>query len=283
VLKSVCSFELSLVARQESLRCRELLVWLCSCNFHAVNNMPQVRPVYYCLPSHFSFYSLVPSLAKICRLMEVSLLNRGLGEIICLKFAQEGSNVAINYMSSSDSAQALSEKIKKDYGVKAVLIQGVSSFSLSKIMLSNLTKDMGKEADVTNSVKETISKLGGLDVIISNAGYTRFSTFNDLNAPTVEDWDTCFAVNVKAQSYLLREAKPTFDANTEGGVLIITSSIAGIKTSGSSMPYSVTKAAQLHLMKCLASTQGPKVRVNAVLPGILLTEWVSLAENRTYF
>lgn len=40
-----------------------------------------------------------------------------------------------------------------------------------------------------------------------------------------------------------------------------------------SMPYSVTKAAQLHLMKCLASTQGPKIRVNAVLPGLLLTEW----------
>jgi NAD(P)-dependent dehydrogenase (short-subunit alcohol dehydrogenase family) len=41
------------------------------------------------------------------------------------------------------------------------------------------------------------------------------------------------------------------------------------------MPYSVTKAAQLHLMKCLASTQGPGVRVNAVLPGLLRTEWVS--------
>ena len=40
------------------------------------------------------------------------------------------------------------------------------------------------------------------------------------------------------------------------------------------MPYSVTKAAQLHLMKCLAATQGPKVRVNAVLPGLVLTEWV---------
>lgn len=53
----------------------------------------------------------------------------------------------------------------------------------------------------------------------------------------------------------------------------MSSSIAGIKTSGSSMPYSVTKAAQLHLMKCLATTQGPKIRVNAVLPGILLTEW----------
>jgi NAD(P)-dependent dehydrogenase (short-subunit alcohol dehydrogenase family) len=41
------------------------------------------------------------------------------------------------------------------------------------------------------------------------------------------------------------------------------------------MPYSVTKAAGVHLMKCLASTQGPKIRVNAILPGLLLTEWVS--------
>jgi len=41
------------------------------------------------------------------------------------------------------------------------------------------------------------------------------------------------------------------------------------------LPYSVTKAAQLHLMRCLATTQGPKVRVNAVLPGFLRTEWVS--------
>jgi NAD(P)-dependent dehydrogenase (short-subunit alcohol dehydrogenase family) len=40
------------------------------------------------------------------------------------------------------------------------------------------------------------------------------------------------------------------------------------------MPYSVTKAAGVHLMKCLASTQGPKIRVNAILPGLLLTEWV---------
>lgn len=41
------------------------------------------------------------------------------------------------------------------------------------------------------------------------------------------------------------------------------------------MGYAVTKAAGLHLMKCLAFTQGPKIRINAVLPGLLLTEWVS--------
>jgi len=73
---------------------------------------------------------------------------------------------------------------------------------------------------------------------------------------------------------LVREAMPTFNANPEGGVFIITSSIAGTSLAGSSMAYSVTKAAQIHLMRCLANTQGSKVRINAVLPGLLLTDWV---------
>lgn len=57
----------------------------------------------------------------------------------------------------------------------------------------------------------------------------------------------------------------------------MTSSIAGLGPQGSTMAYSVTKAAGLQLMKCLAVSQGPKIRINAVAPGLLLTEWVSLA------
>ncbi len=93
--------------------------------------------------------------------------------------------------------------------------------------------------------------------------------------------------------HLFRKALPTLKSNPDGGVFLITSSIAGIAPSGSSMAYSVSKAAGqpsnalrkqvecadktlvgLQLMKCLAATQGPKIRVNAVLPGLLLTEWV---------
>ncbi|TVY62287.1 Granaticin polyketide synthase putative ketoacyl reductase [Lachnellula suecica] len=182
--------------------------------------------------------------------------SRGLGELICLKFAAEGCNVAVNYQSSLDRAMGVGDKVRQ-LGVKSVLVQG----------------DVGKESDCIKIVKETISHLGGLDIIISNAGYTRFATFSDLHAPTIEDWDTCHAVNVKAQIFLMREALPTFNANPDGGAFIITSSIAGVTAGGSSMPYAVSKAAQLHLMLCLASTQGPKVRVNAVLPGWLRTEW----------
>ncbi|KAG0645808.1 Granaticin polyketide synthase ketoacyl reductase 2 [Hyphodiscus hymeniophilus] len=156
---------------------------------------------------------------------------RGLGELICLKFAEAGCSVAINYNASADRAKSVAVKIEKEYGVKAVVIRG---------------------------------------------GYTRFSDFSDLSSATVSDWDKCFAVNVKAQTHLMQAAIPIFNnkaTNPEGGVFIITSSIAGKTVGGSSMPYSVTKAAQLHLMRCLAKTQGPTVRVNAVLPGWLDTEW----------
>ena len=73
---------------------------------------------------------------------------------------------------------------------------------------------------------------------------------------------------------LFRAAAPHLNANSEGGAFLMTSSVAGVKQQGSSMPYSITKAAGLHLMKCLAKTQGPKIRVNAVLPGLVLTDWV---------
>ncbi|KAJ5257220.1 NADP(+)-dependent dehydrogenase [Penicillium angulare] len=99
------------------------------------------------------------------------------------------------------------------------------------------------------------------------------TNFGDLDAMDDEDWDKCWNINVKSSFYLFKAAKPTFDANPEGGAFIITASTAGVAPSGSSLPYAVTKAAVLHLMKCLAQSQGTKVRVNAVSPGLMLTEW----------
>ena len=76
-----------------------------------------------------------------------------------------------------------------------------------------------------------------------------------------------------AHLQLMQEAVPIFNANVDGGAYLICSSVAGIFPGGSSMAYATSKAAGLHLMKCLAATQGPKVRVNAICPGLMLTEW----------
>lgn len=183
--------------------------------------------------------------------------SRGLGALIAEKFAAESCNLAINYNASQDRAEQVAKEIERVYKIKPVLIQG----------------DVGKLADCERIVQEAIDELGGLDVIISNAGWTKFTNFGDLDALNEADWDKCWAVNCKANLHIFRKALPTLNANADGGVFLLTSSVAGIAATGSSIAYSVTKAAGLQLVKCLASTQGPKVRVNAILPGVLLTEW----------
>jgi len=145
-----------------------------------------------------------------------------------------------------------------------------SAYPQSKFVV--IQADVGEKAACEKLVAQTISQLGGLDVIISNAGWTQFCPFENLDFPE-EAWDKCFAINIKAHVWLLRAALPTFKKNDDGGHMIITGSISATVAAGSSMAYSVTKAGQAHLTRCLAKSQGPKVKVNAILPGLLLSEW----------
>lgn len=190
--------------------------------------------------------------------------SRGLGALVAEKFAAEGCNIAINYVSNSERAEQTAKKIEKEYKAKTIIVQG----------------DQGVLADCERTVQKSIDGLGGLDIIISNAGWTKFATFGDLDALSEAEWDKCWSVNCKGNMHLLRKALPTFNANPDGGVFLMTSSVAGVAPRGSSMAYSVSKAAGLHLMKCLASSQGPKIRVNAILPGLLLTEWIQYSPQK---
>lgn len=153
--------------------------------------------------------------------------SRGLGALVAQKYAAEGCNVAINYLSSKDVAEELASSLRTQYGVNAVTVQG----------------DASRRQDCSNAIKTTIEQLGGLDIVVSNAGWTKMTTFGDLDAMDDDDWDRCWSTNVKSSWYLFKEALPTFNANPDGGVFIITSSTAAVTPSGSSIPYAVTKAA----------------------------------------
>ena len=80
-------------------------------------------------------------------------------------------------------------------------------------------------------------------------------------------------MNVKSHLWLLYAAKPHLEASEDGGSFITVASLAGVRPSGSSLPYSVTKAAQIHLMKGLSVICGPKIRCNTISPGLMMTEW----------
>jgi NAD(P)-dependent dehydrogenase (short-subunit alcohol dehydrogenase family) len=135
-----------------------------------------------------------------------------------------------------------------------------------------LPADVSSKASVESLVTETLKTMGRLDVVVSNAGWTRVTNFMNIDEGVLDDdWDRCFTMNVKTHLWLAYAAKDAL-AETEG-TFISTASVAGVKPSGSSLPYAVTKAAQIHLAKGLAVILAPKIRVNSVSPGMLLTEW----------
>ncbi|KAF2848285.1 NAD(P)-binding protein [Plenodomus tracheiphilus IPT5] len=191
----------------------------------------------------------------------ITASSAGLGAQIARAFAPD-FRVVINYSSNSERANALIKELSS--------IPGSSSEANPRFHL--IQGDMSSKTSVQSLVKETIEKMGRLDVVVSNAGWTRMTTFTDIEQQVNdEDWDKCFTMNVKTHLWLAYAAKDAL-AETEG-TFISTASVAGVKPSGSSVPYAVTKAAQIHLMKSLAVILAPKIRVNSISPGMLLTEW----------
>ena len=214
----------------------------------------------------------------------------GLGACVAGLFARNGMRVVINYASNIQRAEELVAKLKS-----------ISTLAPAegRVDYHAIKADLGSRADVERLVEETVSTMcpggggGGagagkrrLDVVFSNGGWTHMRNLYDLEDNMVdEDWDRCFTINVKSHLWLMHAAKPYLSAGWdddeagahESGSFITTASLAGVKVSGSSLAYAVTKAAHLHLAKALAMLAAPKVRVNSVSPGLLLTVSKSLS------
>ena len=179
----------------------------------------------------------------------------GLGREIALRLATEGMHLAIAYSRSVEEAETLISELTT-LGVMAVAFQA----------------DLAQTPAAKALVTETITKFGQLDLLIHNAATTRFVPFANLDAVDEATWDALFAVNTRAAFFLAQAAAPYLKASL--GQFLTTSSVAGLAPVGSSVPYAVSKAALIHLTKCLAVALAPEVRVNSVAPGLLLTRWV---------
>lgn len=170
---------------------------------------------------------------------------------------------AINYANNQSRAKTLLEELEKIPSTTA---------SQESPRFETIQADVGDRASIQELVRHTVTKFGRIDVVVSNAGWTRITDFANLEEGMIEDdWDRCFLYNVKSHLWLIHAAKAELE-KTEGA-FVTTASIAGVKPSGSSLPYAVTKAAAIHLSKSLAVICAPKIRVNSVSPGLLLTEW----------
>ena len=164
--------------------------------------------------------------------------------------------VAANYSRSRDAAEAVVRQITADGG-RALAIQG----------------DVSEPSAVRAMVEHVKAELGAIDILVNNAGTTHYIPAPHIAAVTVEQWHHIFGVNVLG-AFLCAQAVVTgMRTRGEGSILNVASNSA-YTAAGSSIPYVVSKAAVVSLTQTLARALAPTVRVNAVAPGWMLTEWV---------
>ncbi|MFM7410401.1 MAG: SDR family NAD(P)-dependent oxidoreductase [Actinomycetota bacterium] len=177
----------------------------------------------------------------------------GIGEAIARRLGEAGATVVVNSASSVEAGTAVAKSI----GNGAVYMKG----------------DISKKDDCARLIGETVAKFGRLDILVNNAGWTTPIPHHDLDALTDEIFMKTFEVNVYGTWWLSKLAVPHLKKADDGNIVNITS-IAGVRQLGSSMAYSMTKAALNQMTKLMAKSCWP-VRVNAVAPGLIATPWTS--------
>ncbi|MEB8346139.1 3-oxoacyl-ACP reductase FabG [Flavobacteriaceae bacterium KMM 6898] len=177
---------------------------------------------------------------------------QGIGESITRHFIDSGAQVAVHYFSSADTANQLVEYATRK-GQKAVAIPG----------------DLTNETDANAMVEKTIEALGGLDILINNAG--SLVARKMLSEMEAEFWHKVMDINLTSMMFVTRAAAPYLAKNDNSSIVNL-ASLAGRKGGHpGSLAYSTSKGAILTLTRALSSELGPQgTRVNAVAPGLIL-------------
>jgi ketoreductase RED2 len=177
----------------------------------------------------------------------------GIGEATARRLAELGANVVVNSSSSVEAGEAVAGSLPTD----SIYVQA----------------DIADQAQGQHLVDATIERFGRLDMLVNNAGWTTVVPHADLDALTDDVFRKTFDVNVFGTWWLTKAALPHLRESPDGNVVMVTS-IAGVRPVGSSIAYSMTKAALNQLTLLLAKSHGP-VRFNAVAPGLVATPWTA--------
>jgi 3-oxoacyl-[acyl-carrier protein] reductase len=188
----------------------------------------------------------------------------GVGRSTALQLASKGCSVLINYSRSKAAAESVGEEVRA-LGVKALVVRA----------------DVANDADCRAMVNAAVDEFGRLDVLVNNAGTTKFIKHDDLEDVMPEDWDLVMGVNLRGAFQCTRAARQALTESGQGNVVNV-SSIAGLRAIGSSIPYCASKAALNNLTLSLARVLAPKVRVNAVAPAFIEGEWLKQGLGEAY-
>jgi 3-oxoacyl-[acyl-carrier protein] reductase len=188
----------------------------------------------------------------------------GVGRATALELARGGCSVLINYSKSKDDAEQTAADVRA-LGVKGIAIQA----------------DVSDDAACRRMAETAQKEFGRLDILVNNAGTTEFIPHHELDRMTADAWNRILGVNLIGPFQCARAVKPAMDA-TGGGVIVMTSSIAGTNGVGSSIAYCASKAALNNLTLTLARALAPNIRVNAVAPGFIRGRWLKDGYGEQY-
>ncbi|HBT96115.1 MAG TPA: 3-oxoacyl-ACP reductase [Coriobacteriia bacterium] len=173
----------------------------------------------------------------------------GMGRETAYVFAEEGAKVMI-VGRNAERAQAVVDKIVADGGEAAYVLA-----------------DMRDATSVENIADATLEKFGTIDILYNNAGQLSITPTLDLS---LEELEQVTRVNVNAAFILSKKVAPVMKAKGKG-IIINTGSVAGTAARHGLLAYCTTKHAVNGLTRALARELGPEIRVNAILPGAIMT------------
>ncbi|MEH2441611.1 SDR family oxidoreductase [Nostoc sp.] len=183
----------------------------------------------------------------------------GIGEAIARHLATSGAAVAINYHSEAEEAQKIVDDIKANNG-EAFAIQA----------------DVSKEDQVKAMFSKTLQEFGTIDILVSNAGIQKDSSFIDM---TIEQWNAVIGINLTGQFLCAREAAKEFlrrgvkpEISWAAGKIICMSSVHEVIPWAGHVNYATSKGGINMMMKSIAQELAPhKIRVNSIAPGAIKT------------
>ena len=178
--------------------------------------------------------------------------SRGIGKEVALKYAENGYDVIINYVSDKTDVEAL-EKEFKEKGADTLILKA----------------DVSNPEEVQNVVDKAIEKFGKIDVLVNNAGITRD---NLLMRMSEEEFDKVLEINLKG-TFLVTKAVTKYMMKKRSGSIINLSSVVGVAGNAGQCNYSASKAGIIGFTKSVAKELASRnIRANAVAPGFIETD-----------
>lgn len=179
--------------------------------------------------------------------------SRGIGRAAAVMFASRGYDVAVGYSSDVEGAEKTRQYCKNAGKGQIFVLRG----------------DVSNPEDVQYMFERIQTEMGGLDVLVNNAGISLFGMVQDTSP---EEWDRVFSVNVKGMFLCSRAAVPLMLKNRSGSIVNI-GSMWGESGASCEVAYSASKAAVSGFTKALAKELAPSgIRVNCVSPGVIDTQ-----------